>query len=228
MDGMKGAELCPIAGVPGLYISDRFGARSRALLESHNIKYVLSATCEHDLPAWDEATRAMISIKHLDIDDHPLQDIIHYLKEACDWVHAALQEGSTQADLQRPVGVLVHCIQGISRSGAIIVAYLMRYRALSYFDALAMARESRPIIKPNQGFALQLRIWQLCNYDIYVAESVDSGPPAFRPEYGFWRSQCIMAHQGSEAGTREVIRKRNRHIEAELLKWEELEQKVLR
>jgi len=64
----------------------------------------------------------------------------------------------------------VHCTQGISRSGAIVVAYLMRTLSLNYTSALALARESRPLISPNEGFEYQLRVWQHCDYDVIDAD----------------------------------------------------------
>ncbi|KJF60237.1 uncharacterized protein CIMG_00963 [Coccidioides immitis RS] len=214
MDTLKDADLCAIAVIPGLYISDRFGARSQFLLRSHNIKYVLSATCEQDVPRWDETTLTKISTMHLDIDDHPMQDILCYLKQACDWIHAALEEKPDGTDPQKPVGVLVHCVQGISRSGAIVVAYLMRYHSLSYSDALSVARKHRPLIAPNPGFEQQLRLWELCNYDVYAA-----GSDILRPEYEFWKAQCRKAFQGPEAGSKKVIHETMNNIEAEMMKW---------
>lgn len=44
------------------------------------------------------------------------------------------------------------CAQGISRSGACAIAYLMLSEGLSVDDALAAAREARPIIAPNAAF----------------------------------------------------------------------------
>lgn len=63
--------------------------------------------------------------KHLDIDDDPIEDILIHLKDACDWVKAGLESGQQKAegDDQEQVGVLVHCTQGISRSGSIVIAY---------------------------------------------------------------------------------------------------------
>ncbi|THH09107.1 hypothetical protein EW145_g2239, partial [Phellinidium pouzarii] len=56
--------------------------------------------------------------------------------------------------------VLVHCQQGISRSPAIVLAYLMRDRALSYDAALQIVKARRKCIKPNEGFEKTLRNWK--------------------------------------------------------------------
>ncbi len=49
--------------------------------------------------------------------------------------------------------------QGISRSASIVTAYLMRTRALSFDDALALVRAQRPCVRPNSGFQKALRAW---------------------------------------------------------------------
>jgi len=56
---------------------------------------------------------------------------------------------------------LVHCKKGMSRSGAVVVAYLMfQNPKMSLFDALTYARSRRAIIAPNLGFMSQLVEWE--------------------------------------------------------------------
>ena len=79
-----------------------------------------------DTPAWDDDYHQKLKHKHIDIDDDPTEDILCHLKDACDWIETGLQSGSKigdDRDEHRQVGVLVHCTQGISRSGSIVVAY---------------------------------------------------------------------------------------------------------
>ena len=45
---------------------------------------------------------------------------------------------------------------GVSRSATIIIAYLMRERALNVDSATLLVRKSRPVIYPNPGFQSQL------------------------------------------------------------------------
>ena len=56
--------------------------------------------------------------------------------------------------------MLVHCAQGMSRSGTVVVGYLMWKERLSYVTALAHAQRARPVVEPNPGFALQLQDWE--------------------------------------------------------------------
>lgn len=52
--------------------------------------------------------------------------------------------------------VLVHCAQGVSRSAAVVIAYLMRTYDMLLNDALALVTACRPCVSPNIGFIYQL------------------------------------------------------------------------
>ncbi|KAF7896647.1 uncharacterized protein EAF01_009050 [Botrytis porri] len=67
--------------------------------------------------------------------------------------------------------VLVHCGLGISRSGTVVLGYVMRERALDREEALAFVRQKRSRVQPNIGFWEQLGIWHDCHYDVF--ETVD-------------------------------------------------------
>jgi dual specificity phosphatase 12 len=57
-------------------------------------------------------------------------------------------------------GVLVHCVAGVSRSAAVVTAYLMHKEHLSAADALTSLRKSSPGVCPNYGFMEQLAIFE--------------------------------------------------------------------
>ncbi len=59
-----------------------------------------------------------------------------------------------RASQKRPT--LVHCQAGMSRSPALVIAYLMMVHGLTYFAALATVREKRSCVEPNYGFRVQL------------------------------------------------------------------------
>jgi hypothetical protein len=62
--------------------------------------------------------------------------------------------------------VLVHCAQGMSRSGTICIGYLMWRERLSRETALAHVQQARPVVDPNEGFDLQLREFERMNCDL--------------------------------------------------------------
>ncbi|CAM1508044.1 Fc.00g048920.m01.CDS01 [Cosmosporella sp. VM-42] len=62
--------------------------------------------------------------------------------------------------------VLVHCQQGVSRSAAVVVAYLMRKHHEGVGSVLRSVGEHRKI-EPNENFLDQLRVWQDVEYQIW-------------------------------------------------------------
>ncbi|UZJ51242.1 hypothetical protein CBS101457_000562 [Exobasidium rhododendri] len=64
--------------------------------------------------------------------------------------------------------VLVHCQAGVSRSVAIVAAYLMRTRLMSLSDAIALIQSRRCQADPNPGFRHQLELFESasCNVDV--------------------------------------------------------------
>ncbi|XP_068238830.1 dual specificity protein phosphatase 18-like [Palaemon carinicauda] len=52
--------------------------------------------------------------------------------------------------------VLVHCVAGVSRSPALVLAYLVKHRGMSLREAFLHVRSVRPNVRPNAGFFSQL------------------------------------------------------------------------
>lgn len=75
---------------------------------------------------------------------------------------------------------LIRSNVGVSRSVSVVIAYLIRYESLSYWQAEDQARQKRPKINPNCGFIQQLLIWEkICNIPEDKWDEV--------PEYRFWK-----------------------------------------
>ncbi len=75
---------------------------------------------------------------------------LDWLKEKVAFVEKHRSAGRT---------TFVHCYQGVSRSGMVVAAYLMKQHGLKLDDALARIREKRPGVRPNQAFMELLREW---------------------------------------------------------------------
>ena len=56
--------------------------------------------------------------------------------------------------------VFIHCQLGISRSAAMVIAYLMFTLHLTYRQASALLKRARPFVCPNQGFIDQLLLFE--------------------------------------------------------------------
>lgn len=68
----------------------------------------------------------------------------------------------------------MHCYLGKSRSGGVVVAYVMKHRDMSLKAAHEFVKGRRPIVHPNRAFRSQLELWGSCGYndDILAGEEV--------------------------------------------------------
>jgi dual specificity phosphatase 12 len=86
----------------------------------------------------------------LNLVDSASQDLLSYLPQCMEFVERAMQDGT---------GILIHCAAGISRSGAVTVAYLMYADNIPLEPALQQVKRARPVVHPNCGFTRQLGMW---------------------------------------------------------------------
>jgi hypothetical protein len=75
-----------------------------------------------------------------------------------DW----LRQRVAFVDQQRQAGrtVYVHCAAGVSRSGMVVVAYLMQKNHWPRDRALEYVRQKRPQVRPNPAFMDLLMEWE--------------------------------------------------------------------
>ncbi|ESO12027.1 hypothetical protein HELRODRAFT_158430 [Helobdella robusta] len=92
-------------------------------------------------------------------------NILRHLNECLEF----MDEGISAGDL-----VLVHCNAGMSRSGSVMIAFLMRQLSLTYLDASVYAKKMRPLISPNPGFVEQLKLFE------QMGNVVDDGNDLYR------------------------------------------------
>lgn len=77
------------------------------------------------------------------------RDLDFYLDDATAFIAAHIQRGC----------VLVHCGAGVSRSAAVVIAYLCRYAGMSYAEALAFVKTKRPQVAPADVFKEAIERW---------------------------------------------------------------------
>jgi protein-tyrosine phosphatase len=75
-----------------------------------------------------------------------------------DWLRK--QVGFIETHRNSDATVYVHCRNGVSRSGMVAVAYLMKKDGLSRDAALTTIRAKRPEIRPNPAFMELLLAWE--------------------------------------------------------------------
>ena len=108
------------------------------------------------------------------------------------WFDTAIQ--FIEECINRDGKILIHCYHGVSRSAAILAAYLLKlcldnkhaepYDMVDFGtveDAITFIRSRRPIVCPNEGFMSQLKLWRAMNCQL---------DPSFKP-YKMYQLNCI-------------------------------------
>ena len=90
--------------------------------------------------------------KTLWLQDSPSEDIVSVLYNVFDFFEDVREQGGR---------VFVHCIQGVSRSASLVIAYLMWVDRITYEEAFEKVKELRCVTSPNMGFVFQLLQWQI-------------------------------------------------------------------
>jgi hypothetical protein len=109
-------------------------------------------TSRGQTPVWivdiadGEASSGMTAYSSTHEDD---RDLDFFLDDATEFIAMHIKRGC----------VLVHCGAGISRSAAVVVAYLCRYAGMSYAEALAFVKARRPQVAPADVFKEAIERW---------------------------------------------------------------------
>ncbi|KAJ7722004.1 phosphatases II [Mycena metata] len=135
-----------------LYLGNLRAARSTRSLAEHRITHILSV-CPDAIPA--ELPQSGFHHMRISVEDVDFADLLIHLPSACRFIHQAVQSRGA---------ILVHDVEGLSRSAAVVAAYLMWSQQISATRALDIIRESREHIWPNAGFQEQLVLFELCQY----------------------------------------------------------------
>ncbi|XP_047947899.1 dual specificity protein phosphatase 12-like [Salvia hispanica] len=96
------------------------------------------------------------------IRDMESENLLDHLDVCLDFIEDSRKEGS----------VLVHCFAGVSRSAAIITAYLMKCEQLPLEDAIESLKQSCESVGPNDGFLEQLKMFEQMGFKVDRASSI--------------------------------------------------------
>lgn len=133
------------------YAGSQDAAANLDLLVSKGITHVVNAAAS-SVRDHHRTLLSYLSVPLLDLTDSQLSEPMLALVN--NFIEEAL---SSTTPGGRRGAVLVHCNAGVSRSAAVIVAFLMMNRGIRYDDAMALVRAARPIACPNEGFRRQLK-----------------------------------------------------------------------
>lgn len=141
--------------IDNLYASSREIVDDINILQSYNIKVIISLNNQSLLE--DIHLSRMITQYKFDIEDNPNFEISKYYNQIYDII-----DNCNNSNLN----VLVHCDAGVSRTGTIITYYLMKKYNYSFNQAYTFAKYKRHCFSLNNGFELNLRLFDLKFNDV--------------------------------------------------------------
>ncbi|KAM7399962.1 hypothetical protein PAMA_004583 [Pampus argenteus] len=125
---------------PKLFLSGADAPLNAALVSQKGITLIVNATLSHACP-----TYRGVECVRVPVSDLPSARLGDHFDRVAERIHGN-RTGST----------LVHCVAGMSRSPALVMAYLMRYQGVTLRQAHRWVQESRPYVRLNTGFWDQL------------------------------------------------------------------------
>ncbi|ETW06118.1 hypothetical protein H310_03710 [Aphanomyces invadans] len=138
-----------------VFLGGRQQAKNRELLESLGITHILNVTPTRKVdpvagvPNFFEKDNAF-TYRRCALFDNQGEDILTSLDGCIAFIDQAKFHGR----------ILVHCKAGVSRSAAIVLAYLMKTLAMPFADALSLLQQKRPMVNPNASFRAQLQAFE--------------------------------------------------------------------
>lgn len=142
-----------------LYLGSDHIAKDSEILKQTGITHVINCAADYSANYFE----GPIKYKKYHLKDHVREQIECVFYDAIDFIEDARKQGGK---------VYVHCVQGVSRSATICLAYLIYSRKITFNDGLAYLKEKRPVANPNMTFIAQL----ICFYKRLFEESFDSVP----------------------------------------------------
>jgi len=129
--------------LPYLFIGNQRDAANRERLNELGVTHILNVTNHLPLHFENEG----IVYKRLPATDSGSQNLKQYFSEAIQFIECARKSNGK---------VLVHCQAGVSRSPAIVTAYLIATSSKTLMNAFTVIKDRRPIVAPNINFMGQL------------------------------------------------------------------------
>ncbi|KAJ8590474.1 phosphotyrosine protein [Rhizopogon salebrosus TDB-379] len=128
-----------------LYVSDLCFAENPVALATLGVTHILSAmrgyvAIPHDLP---------IHRAQYPLEDLPFSELAAHLPSTTAFIRSALHDPNAR--------VLVHCMEGVSRSTSVVCAFLIAEYGWTPTQAIQFVKSRRRSAEPNFGFVQQLQ-----------------------------------------------------------------------
>lgn len=147
------AKCVPMSGISErIFVGTWRDAADEKLLRQMCITHTLNVARE--LVDTEEMHRVesvpFVTSKSIPLSDSLDEDIVHHFEDAFEFIRGATRNGR----------ILVYCRRGMSRSAAIVVAYLMESEGMSFCDAHNDVKDKRPCISLNLAFLQRLQEYE--------------------------------------------------------------------
>ncbi|CEG42743.1 dual specificity catalytic domain containing protein [Plasmopara halstedii] len=147
-----------------LYVSNVHVAQDKTKLRSLGITHILNCCAEYkwefnDIKLFETSDDAEFQMLELSLRDDATEDLTPFLPQVLVWIANLRQQLQSQEKTSQ-IKILLHCYQGVSRSCALAIAYLMLEQQMTYQEAASMVKRQRAISSPNAAFICQLLEWE--------------------------------------------------------------------
>lgn len=146
---------------PGLYLGGAAAVAEPDHLKEAGITAVLTVDSE---PGF-QAGAGFEGLRSLFVPalDEPETDLLSHLDRCVAFIGQSRAEGRA---------VLVHCHAGVSRSVAVVTAFIMKTEQLSFEKAYENLQTVKPEAKMNEGFEWQLKLYETMGYEVDPSSAI--------------------------------------------------------
>ena len=138
----------PAELLPHLFLGNYMDARNTRRLRDLGITHVMNcASVRSEVVNPYPEGSGVVGYLSFTADDADDYDMVQHFEDARNFIDDAYASGGR---------VLVHCAQGINRSGFIVVAYLMVSQRLDVIEATEYVKTHRGLLLTNKSFQKQL------------------------------------------------------------------------
>ena len=141
-----------------VYLGNEIDSNEKKRLQIYGITHIL--VCGANLKQYYPND---FIYKQILIEDRDDEDIAKYFEATYEFIEQAVvntineqNKGGDRGALKEGK-VFVHCSRGVSRSAAIVIAYIMKKENMNYKEAFEFVKDKRNMIRPNRGFVKQLK-----------------------------------------------------------------------
>ncbi|XP_072847835.2 dual specificity protein phosphatase 12 isoform X1 [Pogona vitticeps] len=154
--------MAAVLVLPGLYLSARDPSRPECVGDAA-VRALLVVEDSEPPEAAAASASGLEAVLHVPLLDQPESDLLSRLDDCVAFIGGARERGG---------GVLVRCQAGVSRSVAVVTAYLMKANTLSFEEAYAFVKDIKPDAKINEGFEWQLKLYEKMGCEVDVTSPV--------------------------------------------------------